>query len=105
MSEEGYNGWTNYETWGCALIIDNDEGTYSMARDRAEEIREDYEEQGERVAVLADWLSDLTDTLCGLSDESQDWGIAEPSMMAQQLLNLGAIDFREIAENYLSELD
>jgi hypothetical protein len=26
MSEQGYNGWTNYETWVTKLWIDNDQG-------------------------------------------------------------------------------
>ena len=33
MSEEEYNGWTNYETWLLALNVDNDQGLYSIARD------------------------------------------------------------------------
>ena len=26
-----YNGWTDYETWNCALWMANDEGIYNMA--------------------------------------------------------------------------
>ena len=33
MSDETYNGWTNYETWLLALNVDNDQGLYSIARD------------------------------------------------------------------------
>ena len=29
---EGYNGWTNYETWNVALYMDNDEQSYALAR-------------------------------------------------------------------------
>ena len=28
MSEQGYNGWTNYETWNIALWLDNEEPLY-----------------------------------------------------------------------------
>lgn len=27
MNRNEYNGWTNYETWACALWLDNDEGS------------------------------------------------------------------------------
>ena len=33
MSEEGYNGWTNYETWLLALNVDNDQSLYNFTRD------------------------------------------------------------------------
>ena len=29
---EGYNGWTNYETWNVALWLGNDESLYEIAR-------------------------------------------------------------------------
>ena len=33
MSEEEYNGWTNYETWLLALNVDNDQSLYNFTRD------------------------------------------------------------------------
>ncbi len=30
--DEGYNGWTNYETWNVALWIGGDEELYSIAK-------------------------------------------------------------------------
>jgi hypothetical protein len=37
MSEQGYNGWTNYETWLVKLWMDNEQATQEywleMARD------------------------------------------------------------------------
>ena len=32
LTETSYNGWTNYETWNVALWVNNDEGSYYLAR-------------------------------------------------------------------------
>ncbi len=32
MSNQEYNGWTNWETWNVALWIDNEEFTYKESR-------------------------------------------------------------------------
>jgi hypothetical protein len=37
MSDKGYNGWTNYETWNLALWIGNEQGSYNYWRERSEE--------------------------------------------------------------------
>lgn len=33
--DKTYNGWTNYETWSVALLINNDEGSQDRWRDEA----------------------------------------------------------------------
>ena len=32
MTDNTYNGWTNYETWNVALWIDNDYTIYNLVR-------------------------------------------------------------------------
>ena len=32
LTDQTYNGWTNYETWNVALWLGNDKGLYDMAR-------------------------------------------------------------------------
>ena len=31
LTDQSYNGWTNYETWNVALWLGNDENLYQMA--------------------------------------------------------------------------
>ena len=38
MSDETYNGWKNYATWGVALVLDNDEGTYNHVREMVADV-------------------------------------------------------------------
>ena len=99
--DETYNGWTNYETWGCALILGGDQGLEEMVREKVGELREDDPEYLN--VRLEDYLKELTETLCGIGYESEDYGIPEPSMMAKQLLAIHRIDFREIVGHYLED--
>ena len=32
MTNNTFNGWSNYETWNVALWLQNDEGLYGIAR-------------------------------------------------------------------------
>lgn len=59
MSDDTYNGWANRETWAAALHLDNDQGTYEMAREWAAEWEQNGYDKGERVAYLADRLQDF----------------------------------------------
>jgi len=33
ITDKGYNGWTNYETWNVSLWIQNDPGLYNIAKE------------------------------------------------------------------------
>ena len=37
--EKGYNGWKNYETWLVALWIDNEQSSYSYARELRDSVK------------------------------------------------------------------
>jgi len=100
---EGYNGWTNYETWAVALWIGNEPGTYEQSQEMAREERDvapDLDnvitgiwtaEQGARYELadrLKSWVTD---------DMLPDLGatLAADLMMAA----LSEVDWQEIAEN------
>ena len=112
---QGYNGWTNYATWGVPLVLDNDEGSYRYVRDelvprcRDEAQRWLVDNPSMRDALtvdevtrhrLEDALKDYTEELCGLEDDED-----RIPLMARQVIaaGLAEVNWREIAENILSE--
>lgn len=110
-----YNGWTNYATWGVALVLHNDQGTHEEVREQAAAFAAgaaDHENVAEGIWTaesaarfgLSDWLADFTRELCGLEDCD---GTREPSMMAMQVIGAGLadVDWDAIARNILSELE
>ena len=89
-ANETYNGWTNYETWQCALWLGDDEYLYSLAQRATDE----------------DELKDLVEThLSG--DSSASLMLLPPSAdLSRPLADLvGAwverVDFREIFERQI----
>lgn len=51
MSDDGYNGWKNYETWNVNLWIQNDEGFYSHMVEELRSILETHESDWENVSL------------------------------------------------------
>lgn len=113
MTDEGYNGWKNYETWVMALWIDNDAGSYEWSREQA---REAFEQGADEMPANsgpeddAAKLREVAYTLAQtLRDEYEtamyDW-MPEPASVFSDLLlsGFGEIDWHEIASNYLSEI-
>jgi hypothetical protein len=109
---KGYNGWTNYATWGVALVLDNDQYTYEQVREQVQIERNSVKSNGNVIAgiwteedavrfELADWLKDYTEMLCGLEDEGL--GIPEPSLMDKQVISAGLAEDEEIADNMLAD--
>ena len=78
MSGEGYNGYTNYETWLVCLNIDNDEGLYHDVRRAAKESKElhdNYEVGQELKEYLEEWFYDDKNHIYKICDSwtERDW--------------------------------
>lgn len=93
--DQTYNGWTNYATWGCALVFSNDPYT----QDRCEELTARALESDYPFVRLEDDLRDFA------SELARPDGFPDLPDMASQLLAAGMseVNFREIAEHYIAD--
>mgnify|MGYP001571628630 FL=1 len=56
MSEEKYQGWTNWETWNVNLWLTNDQSVSELTKELLER---EYVYGFKRVEALRDWVYDL----------------------------------------------
>jgi hypothetical protein len=54
MTDQTYNGWTNYETWLVNLWMDNEQGSQEFFREQAREI---YDEAEAKPYLTRDWVA------------------------------------------------
>jgi len=93
-----YNGWTNYETWNVALWIDNDQGSYSLRCEWAQEAYDDNKDDLDAAKrQLADTIKDFVEENNPVTDAS----------MYSDLLSaaISEVNWYEIAENWLDEVE
>lgn len=104
MTNDNYNGWTNYETWCVKLWIDSEQGSNEYWHDSARETFEnsrssEYSTRGENARRnLADSLKEHYDELkCELMPASG---------VFTDLLNsaLSGVNWFEIAESLLGDV-
>ena len=94
MAEEGYNGWTNYETWCVNLWIENEEPSYRHAQDLAKFASRQADPTNGLASSLKFWIE---------NDYTPDLGAS----LAADLLGaaLGEVDWHEIAEAMLENVE
>jgi hypothetical protein len=102
MSEsKRYNGWANYETWNFALWWDNDEGLYNERVEVAQRLWDEAEDEDDRSQAariaLVEYLEAWTE------ENRPDLGASHWSDLLSAALS--EIDYREIADNWLSEVE
>lgn len=93
MSED-YNGWTNRETWATALHINNDEGLINPLNEAAK---------------LHKNLNDMAGEIENFINEVLDFDNISTNrnafMMLQDIGSLYRVNWREIAESIMSEVE
>lgn len=93
--EQGYNGWSNYETWCCNLWLSNDQGTYEQVNDM---MRENI---GASVHEVSETLREYVEEL---NESTAD--IPASSMLADMVgAFMGAVDWYEIVESWVTDMD
>ena len=93
---EGYNGWTNRETWALALNINNDEGLYDMFTELVRDMR------GEPDYEVEDAIESLVRSLLIRSAYEDEYGDTQPAAltaMAEEVGSLWRVDWVEIRES------
>jgi len=103
--EQDYNGWTNRETWATALWINNDQGLYNQAQDLVQEARECQDNDALNCLsdALEDFIGELLDMEIVLSAEPAQR--QELINMSRDIGSLWRVNWREIAESFLSEVE
>jgi hypothetical protein len=103
MESLEYQGWTNRETWATALWLSNDSSLYEIARDYAREEIEGHD-IGEEInahhlgETFKNWIEEDLLTLENISGNRDLW------LMLTDIGSLYRVNWREIAESYLSEM-
>ena len=109
MNEQGYNGWTNYETWCVHLWLDNDEGSQSFWHDAAAEVYDACFGKDNAWSNAIDGLADRLKYEIEAHHPYRGEFLAKPleADMFCDLLDsaLGKVNYREIAKAFLDDLD
>lgn len=103
MTENEYNGWTNYETWAVNLWIGNEQSSQEFWNERAQECANDAQptevltrEESARY-TLSDALKEHFDDENPLADQASVWA---------DLMNaaLSEVNWSEIAAGLLESV-
>lgn len=100
MTTEGYNGWTNRETWCLMLWVNNDEGLLIDAQDT---VRQARKHGNDPATCLQDWAETLF-TRSGYADTfGEPWPVALADIAAE-IGSLWRVDWSEAADSIAEDM-
>lgn len=97
MSDQTYNGWTNYPTWAVNLWLANDEGLCREALDMAQEAVDDHGKADATYPLarrLEEWVTDDLSPDLGATFAADLYGYA-----------IGCVNWHEIAESWVDDIE
>ena len=105
MNNDTYNGWSNYETLKWKLWLDKEQSTHEYWKSIAKEITDTVDSEYDDQTPEDAWISELVYRLYVDMDEQAE--LLENVGPFADILNAGLdrINWREIAESLLSDLD
>lgn len=97
LTEGGYQGYANWETWHLILSIDNDQGLQEHAMDLAKAALTDN--AGDKAAAITSVKTSLEDLVRGQMPETT------PGTFFDAVLGMAMskIDWQEVASSYVDE--
>lgn len=102
-NETKYNGYTNYETWNCALWLDNEPYTQSQMSEKADELCGDLANPFDEMEI-ADAKAEMATFIESLVDELYEMEPAPKGMFGDMLsAALREIDYHDIADSQLAD--
>jgi hypothetical protein len=103
-NDKKYNGYTNYETWNCALWLDNEQYTNSALCEKAQELVDEMENPHDADEVTGT-TSTFADFIKDMVDEMQELSEMKVTGMFADLMNaaLSEIDYYDIAESQIAD--
>ena len=95
MSDQKYNGWSNYQTWVVNLWLTNDSGSVNYLNERAQECLDKFD-------------GDTDDAACELAsiiEEMHDEFMPETTGVYADLLGhaMRMVDWHEIAQHVIED--
>ena len=93
--KEGYQGWSNYETWAFNLWLTNEQSSYEYYKELANELMTEYDDRKEVIYKLSDRMKFETE---------QGNPLEEASLFSDLLsYSISKINFDEVAKGFLEE--